>query len=83
MNKIAVIMLVGLILLGISNYWTYILYENCVQEYNNLAKKYTGLVDASNKVEENYQEFREDIFHFAENNCTAVTIVCYTNFSVR
>ena len=81
MNRNTVIILVALILLGISNGWTIILYGNSVQEYNGLVERYNGLVDANNELGAKYQDFREQVFDFAENDCAAVTIVYYTNFS--
>ncbi|MEM3828805.1 MAG: hypothetical protein QXP36_06290 [Conexivisphaerales archaeon] len=67
MNKIATIMLVGILLLGIYSCWLCTEYENLAQNYNTLVATYNKLSNS--------------IFSYAQPNCTAVTIVYYTNFS--
>jgi transglutaminase-like putative cysteine protease len=67
MNKLATIMLVGILLLGIHSCWINIQYENLAQNYNSLAVTYNGLIDS--------------IFRQAQPNSTAVTIIYFTNFS--
>jgi len=67
MNKIVAIMLVGLLLLGIYGCWLSAEHEELSQSYNSLVFAYDGL--------------SKSIFSYAQPNCTAVTIVYFTNFS--
>lgn len=67
MNKLEAIILVVILLLVIYSCWLHTEYENLAQNYNSLAAT--------------YDELSKSIFSYAQPNCTAVTIVYYTNFS--
>lgn len=82
LNKNWVLLFVVLLLsLLISNFYTYSLYENSLQKNNELTKEQEELVAKYNDLDEDYQTFRNSIFQSVEDNCTAVTIVYYINFS--
>ena len=69
--------------------------EGTTQEYNDLASDYDelnkkiaeaeeenkGLLASQEDLNEELNKFRNETFRPAEDNCTAVTIVYYTNFS--
>ena len=67
LNKSTAILLAGFLLLGIYCYWT-------IDQYESLAQKYNSLVIA-------YNELAKNVFNPAQANCTATTIIYYTNFS--
>jgi hypothetical protein len=67
MNKLAAIMWVGILLLGIYSYWLSTEYETLTKNYNSMAQDYDRLIN--------------NLFSYAQPNCTAVTIIYFTNFS--
>ena len=68
---ILIIVVVGLV---ISNFWTY-------GQYSTISQIYEEIVQERDELMESNQKFKNDVFHEAEGNCTAVTIAYYTNFS--
>jgi len=74
-------LVVLVISLLISNFIIYSLYDNCLQKNNELINEQQKLVTKNNDLNKTYQTFRSSIFKPVEVNCTAVTIVYYTNFS--
>ena len=70
--------MICVVLLVISSF---IIYSYYADEYNRLVERYNELANEMNDVSKRYQEFRNAVFCEARDNCTALTIVYYTNFS--
>ena len=77
-TKAEFVLILIVVILVISNFVTYDYYNNQIRELN---ESYDKSFQEKDEIAESYQKFREDVFYEAENNCTAVTIVYYTNFS--
>jgi hypothetical protein len=75
-----------LVFTSISSY-LYIQYQNLGADFNDLAEKYSDLTrkyddltsDYENLVE-NQSQLINDVFNTSQTNCTAVTVLYYTNF---
>ena len=74
LTKAEFILIIILVALVISNFWTY-------SEYSTISQSYGQIVQERDDLLESSQKFRNDVFHEAEDNCTAVTIAYFTNFS--
>lgn len=73
--------LIIVVLLFISNFWTYDSYRDITQEFNELADEYNIAIQEKTELLESHQELKNHVFYNAEQNCTAVTIEYYTTFS--
>ena len=78
LTKAELVFIICITLLAISNFLTYNYYNNRVEEKD---KSYIELGKQKDELSKRYLEFENKIFYEAESNCTAVTIVYYTNFS--
>jgi len=76
-KTVAILVIVSWLLIGLV---AYSFYNNLVQEYNSLVGKYNELAHNYNELRNRYFELWNNSF-IHEANCTAVTIVYYTNYT--
>jgi len=67
--------------------YLYIRYQDLSADYNDLTGKYEDLTSKYNDLTSDYENLVEnhsqlinDVFNTSQNNCTAVTVLYYTNF---
>jgi hypothetical protein len=77
LNKTVSISIVGWLIIGIVAY-SYC--NNLVQTYNSLVGRYNELANNYNELKDTNSKLWDNAF-INEANCTAVTIIYYTNFS--